>query len=125
MNDHDDQHDDPRPPRPAPGGQQRRHSEFATHGDPSRSGGQTTVPLPDAEAAAAGATTGREAPWVRPSELPMALLAPVLGKVVDRALTVQSNATRAVVRAPAVAAQATSRRVRARRAAQRVKGLGR
>ncbi|WP_448071062.1 hypothetical protein [Georgenia yuyongxinii] len=130
MNGHEDQRpDDARPPRSAPG-VPRRHSEFATHGDPSRSRvrGQAAVALPDvdsdADASSMGATT-RAVPWVRPSELPMAVLAQVLGQVVDRTLTAQSNATRIVVRAPAVAARATARRVRARRAAHRTKGLGR
>lgn len=127
MNAHDDmQHDDPHPPRPLPG-VQRPHSEFAIHGDPSRSGvrGQGWAPAPgDAETASPGVAK-REVTWVLPSDLPMVLLAPALGTVVDRTLTTQSNVTRPLVRAPAVAARATSRRVRARRAAHRVKGLGR
>ncbi len=125
MNAQDDmQHDDPHPPRPLPG-VQRQHSEFAIHGDPSRSGvrGQGVAPTPDAETAPGRAK--REVAWVLPSDLPMVVLAPALGKGVDRTLTAQSNLTRPVVRAPAVAARATSRRVRARRAASRVKGLGR
>lgn len=124
MNAHDDmQHDEPHPPRPLPD-VHPQHSQFALHGDPSRSGvrAQGVAPTPNAETAPGPAK--REVAWVLPSDLPMVFLAPALGNVVDRTLSAQSNVTRPVVRAPAAAARTTSRRMRTRRAASRVNGLG-
>ncbi len=126
MNRYDDheRHYNPRPPRPLPSAQQP-HSEFATHGDPSRPRTRAQAPTPVSDVEDNGTPPRRQMPWVRPSELPMVVLAPVLGNVVDQALTAQSKVTRAAVRAPAVVARVASRQVRARRAARRAKGLAR
>ena len=126
MTEHDDeQRYDPRPPHPTPG-VQRGHPELATGGDPSRSGvnAQGPSPTPDAATVATGAAN-RGVAWLRPSELPNALLAPVFSEVVDRSLTAQSKATRSLVRAPSAGARAMTRRIGSRRTARRARGMDR
>lgn len=125
MNEHDDeQRYDPRLPQPAPGGQ-RRHAEPATR-DPSWSGvhAQGPAPTPDAATAATEAAN-RGVAWLRPSELPNALLATALSEVVDRSLTAQSKARRSLVRAPSVGARVMTRRIASRRASRRARGVDR
>ena len=126
MNEHDDeQRYDPRQSHPTPG-VQRRHAELATGGDPSRSGvhAQGPSPTPDAATAATEAAN-RGVAWLRPSELPNALLAPALSEVVDRSLTAQSKATRSLVRAPSVGARVMTRRIGSRRTARPARGMDR
>lgn len=108
---HDDERRPPSPPTNRFPGTRPVASGEAPAGVPDGGGGE--------------AQARREVPWVRPSELPMVVAAPVLGKVVDRSLAAQSRATQPVVLAPAVIARAASRRVRASRATRRSKGLDR
>jgi len=77
-----------------------------------------TGPSPASEAAG-------EVPWLRPSELPMAVAAPVLGALTDRALRGQVAATRAVAHTPAAVTRLAVRRGRDRRARRQDRGLGR